>query len=394
MKKQIKAIISLFAICAITAILLALTNMLTAPLIKKAEDAAANEALLVVLPTGEDFQKIDISDYTLPESVTEAYSEKNGGYVFKLNVSGYSPNMIIMCGINADGSVSGATCLSSGETLGHEKTFGDFFKGKTADTLEEVATVSGATKTTGAYKSAVKDAINASIIVGGGSVDIRTEEEILADNLNAALPAGEGKFTSLFIAEVITGVDAIYTADNGKGAVYVCGETFVGVDKDGKVTSADVTAELKTTVEAAAAIINASSLEAIDLSQYSDLPSALTEASKTASGNYVLTLKASGYGINGGNQWHPASGVHIIVKISMTADGKIINCLTVSQQESEGIGDACADSSFYSQFNGKTESNYSEIDAISGATITTNGYIKAVENAFKALKILNGGGGQ
>lgn len=393
MKKQIKAIVVLFAICVITALLLAITNMFTAPIIKKADDAAANAALLEVLPNGEEFTKADISKYKLPASVLEAYTEKNGGSVFKLSVAGYSPNMIIMCGINADGSVSGAVCLSSGETLGYEKTYGESFKGKTEAEVNTVETVSNATKTTAAYKSAVIDAIKASIILNGGTVDIRTEEEILAENLATALPAGEGKFSVLFIAEDIVGVDTIYAADNGKGAVYVCGESFIGVDANGKVVS-ETTAELKSTVEAAAAMINASSLTELDITAYTELPLAVTAASKTASGNYVITLKASGYGINGGNQWHPASGVPIIVKISMTAEGKIINCYTVSEEETDGIGDACADSDFYSQFNGKTESNYSEVDAISGATITTTGYLKAVENAFKALAILNGGDAQ
>ena len=390
MKNHIKAIVSLFVICLVTALLLALTNSLTAPLIKKAEDAKANEALLQVLPTGEGFEKVDISKHKLPATVVEAYSEKNGGYVFKLNTAGYSPDMIIMCGINADGSVSGAVCLSSGETLGYEKTFGDSLKGKTDATINEVNTVSGATKTTGAYRAAVLDAINSFKIIGGESVDIRSEEEILADNLNTALPAGEGKFTSLFIVEEISGVDAIYTADNGKGAVYVCGESFIGVDKDGKIVS-EADATLKATVETAASIIAASSLTDVDITAFEGLPTALTAAQKTASGNYVLTLKAAGYGINGGSQWHPASGEYIVIKISMTAEGKIINCVTVSQAESEGIGDACADSDFYSQFNGKTESNYSDIDVISGATITTSGYKTAVLRAFEAVKILTGG---
>ena len=387
MKKQIKAIISLCVICLVTALLLALTNYLTAPIIEEAQNASANAALLEVLPTGENFEKVDISGFELPATVVEAYNEKNGGRVFKLVTTGYSPNLTIMCGINPDGSVSGALCLSSGETLGYEKTYGESLKGATDATINDIDTISGATKTTGAYRSAVLDAINAFKIIGGESVDIRTEEEILADNLNGALPAGNGKFSPLFIAEEIVGVDAVYTADNGEGAVYVCGESFIGVDKNGKVVS-ETDAELKATVETAAAILSASTSEEIDLTVYEGLPAALKEAAKTASGNYILTLKASGYGING--DWG-ASGEYIVIKISMTSEGKIINCLTVSQAESEGIGDACAKPEFYSQFNGKTEENYKDIDAIGGATITTNGYKTAVLRAFEAVKILTGG---
>ena len=393
MKKQLKSVISLFSICAVIAILLALTNALTLPTIKKNDEAKANEALLLVLPTGEDFKKVDISSYTLPSTVVESYTEKNGGCVFKLVTAGYASDLVIMCGINADGTVSGALCLSSNETLGEEKTYGDKMKGQTADTIDAADTVSGATKTTEAYRGAVKDAINAFIIIGGGSVDLRSEEEILNDNLSAALPSAEGKFTSLFIVEEISGVDSIYTADNRSGAVYVCGESFVAVNSEGKVIS-QTSDELRATVEAAAAVIKASSLTELDLSKYSDLPSALTKASKTASGNFVLTLNGSGYGINGGNQWHPASGEHIVIQISMTPKGKIIQCETVSQKESEGYGDECAKPSFYSQFNGKTESNYNDIDVISGATLTTNGYLNAVKRAFEAVKILQGGTAQ
>ena len=97
------------------------------------------------------------------------------------------------------------------------------------------------------------------------------------------------------------------------------------------------------------------------------------------------------YGIVGGDDYHPASGEYIIVRVSMTPDGKIIDTFTVSQKESQGIGDACADEKFYGQFDGKTESDYKDIDAISGATMTTNGYLKAIERAFEALKTLEGG---
>ena len=77
----------------------------------------------------------------------------------------------------------------------------------------------------------------------------------------------------------------------------------------------------------------------------------------------------------------------------MTKDGNIIDCLTVSQAETNGIGSACADEKFYGQFVGKTEADYESIDAISGATMTTEGYKKAILRAFESVKILEGGTG-
>ena len=81
--------------------------------------------------------------------------------MFRLNATGYSSGMVILCGISADGRVSGSLCLSSGETLGYEKTYGDAVKGVTLSTVDGVDAVSGATKTTEGYRNAVKDALTA-----------------------------------------------------------------------------------------------------------------------------------------------------------------------------------------------------------------------------------------
>ena len=383
MKKSVQSTVVLIAICAVMAILLALTNAVTAPVIKQNQDAAANEALLVVMPEGEGFEKMDISGYTLPSTVTEVYKEAKGGYVITLTTAGYGSGLIVMCGISPDGTVTGAVCLGSTETLGYEKTFGENFTGKDAAGVDAIDTISGATKTTAAYKNAVKDALNTAIILGGGSVDLRDPAQILNDNLSAALPAGEGKFTKLFISEVIEGIDAVYTADNGKGYVFVIGEEFIPVDESGSTDN--------TTVKTAYDILVASTTEDIDLAPYGEDLKHITSAKKTASGNFILEVKGPGYGIKGGDEYHPASGEYIIVRVSMTPEGRIIDTFTVSQEESKGIGDACADEKFYGQFDGKTESDYKDIDAIAGATMTTDGYLTAIERAFTALNTLKGG---
>lgn len=383
MKKSVLSTVALVSICAVMAILLALTNSVTAPIIKQNQEAAANAALLEVMPSGTGFEKVEFDAATLPKTVTEAYKEKSGGYVITLTTTGYSSGLTIMVGVNADGTVSGAVCLASQETLGKEKTYGESFVGKNAAGADAVDTIAGATKTTTAYKNAIKDALNSAIILGGGTVDIRSEEEILQDNLSAALPDGDGKFEKLFIVEVIEGIDAVYTASNGAGYVYVIGDEFIGVP-----TGASSDNE---TVKAAHAILIASSVEDIDLTAYEGLPKRLVSAKKTATGNYILEVEGAGFGIMNDDEYIHSSGEYIKVRVSITPDGKIIDTLTAYQAESEGIGDACAKESFYGQFDGKTEENFRDIDAISGATYTTNGYLKAIENAFAALKILKGG---
>ena len=390
MIKNIKNISVLVSICVVITVLLAATNAITAPIIEKNQNASANAALLEVMPNGSGFEKVDISGYSLPSTVTEVHKETSGvGYVVKLVTAGYGPNMVIMCGVSSDGIVTGAVCLSSNETLSKEKTYGENFDNKDAAAVDAVDTLAGATKTTAAYKNAVKDALNTVVILGGGDVDIRTEEEILADNLSTALPLGQGKFTKLFLVEDIEGIDAIYEADNKTGYVCVVGEQFIGVNAEGSVVTEGV--ENADNITNAVAKIKATTYKEIDLSKYPDLQAYIVSAKKTASGNYVVEAKGAGYGIKGGNEYHPASGEYIIVRVAIAANGKIIDCLTVSEAETDGLGDECAKESFYGQFVGKTEANYTEIDAISGATLTTDGYKQAIQRAYDAVSTLRGG---
>ena len=389
MKNNVKNLVVFVCICTIITLLLATTNFITAPIIQKNASASANKALLEVMPNGQGFEAMDMTAYTLPSTVTEVYKETSGkGYVLQLVTAGYGSDMVLMCGVTTEGVVTGAVCLSSNETLGKEKTYGENFTDKDAAGVDAVDTVASATKTTEAYKNAVKDALNAAIILGGGSVDIRNEEEILNDNLNAALPEGEKKFTKWFRVEQLEGIDAVYAAENQSGYVFVAGEQFIGVKADGTVVPAET--ENPALYTDAVAKIKASSLEAVDFSGYADLQSIIVSAQKTATGNYVIDAKGAGYGIKGGDEYHPASNEYIIVRVAISPDYKILDCLTVSQAETKGLGDVCAEESFYGQFAGKTEADYTEIDGISGATLTTNGYTQAIERAFTAVKTLKG----
>jgi len=386
MKKHLTSIISLTIICAITAVLLAVTNYITKPVIQKNSAAEANEALKIVMPNGEGFEKADISMMELPSAVLEAFSEKNGGYVIKLETAGYASGMVIMCGIDKDGKVTGATCLSSGETLGYEKTYGEKMIGADIGSIDKVDTIATATKTTQGYKNAVKDALNAAIILGGGRVDLRDEAQILNDNLSAALPSAEGKFIKEFLTIKSESGATVYKAENNSGYVFKIQDKFYGVANGVVNQGADET--LKAQILADLDKITSTTLTEIDISG-KELPSQIVKVYKTNYSSYVFELKAAGYGIYGDK--YIASKEHIQIKASVSNDGEIINCETVYQKESEGFGDACASESFYSQFNGKTQSTLEEIDAIAGATVTTRGYKSAISAMFEALNILKGG---
>jgi len=383
MKQNVKSVAVLVSICAVIGLLLAATNAITAPIIEKNAAAAATEGLLKVMPDGTGFEEMDLTQYALPSTVTKAYKEASGkGYVLELTTTGYQSGLKLMCGVSTDGIITGAVCLESNETWGLEKTLGEQMTGKDATTVVDVE--AGATsKTINGYRAAMVDALNAAINLSGGNVDIRTEEQILADNLAAALPAGEGKFTKWFATEEITGVSAVYTADNGAGYVCVIGEQFIGADASGASDNAAVAAAVKA--------VTASTLTDVAFAD-KGLNENITSVKKTATGNYVIEINGLGFGYFGDDHaYQPAKNIPMVIRVSITPAGKIIDCLTVSHQESQGYGAAWGTEEYYGQFNGKTLDTYQTVDTVAGATISNNGYMKAIERCLQAVTILEGG---
>lgn len=399
MMKHIKSVFALVSIVAVMGLLLAVTNSITAPIIEANKLAASNAALQAALPDSAGFEEISLSDYELPETVTAVYKETSGkGYVVQLQTSGNYAEFTITCGIDPDGKLVTTSYTETNATYDNAKDYYKNFIGKDMAGVEAVDTIAGTTNATTAYKQAMKDALNTVTIVAGGSVDLRTEEEILADNLKATLPTGD-IFTKWFATEEITGVDAIYVADNGAGYVALAvaeeiGEDFtgefIGIDADLNIVTAGSTANTEAAFKAVKTL-KASTLTEVDIAD-KGLNENIQAVQKTASGNYVIEINGLGFGYFGDSHiYQPAKHIPIVIKVSLTAEGKIIDCLTVSHEESEGYGDKCANEAYYGQFDGKTAETYTEVEAIAGATKTTNGYMKAIERCFEAVTILEGG---
>ena len=385
-KENIMPTVVLSVICVAVALLLAVVNMVTKPIIDKAANDKANATLTVVLPEGESFEEIDLSTVELPASVTKAYKETNGkGYVFEMSVSGYKSGLVIMCGVDAEGKITGSKYTASSETFGKENDLDNAYNGQALDSFAPNI-ISGATKTSNGYADAVKAALQAHVIMGGGSVDLRDPAQILNDNCNAALGTEGLTFTKWFAVEVLDGVDAIYTAEGTKSVVMSIGEAFVGVGEDGKAVGADVDADAKAKAEAAYAVYTASKLSEVTLPE--GVSKNVLKAYATETGNLVFELQAAGYGING--EYH-TSGEHILIRVAITADGKILDCFTISQSESEKVGDVCATEEFTTRFDGKTEADLDGVDGVAGATITFTGYKEALRRCFTAVTILEGG---
>ena len=408
-KNTLMPAIVLGAIFIVVSLILSGVNMITGPIIEAHQNAAANEALLVVLPEGKNFEEIEItSDY--PASVTKGY-KADGGFVFQMTVTGKSAGLVIMCGIDTDGKVVGTKVIANEETPAYaDKVFPSVegldgsYMGMGLDGFEPYL-VSGATLTSRAFGEAIKAALQAAVLAAGGSVDTRTPEQILQDNCNTALGTDGVKFTKWFALEALDGIDAVYTAENDGGRVYVIGEAFIGV-KNGAVVGADVSEADSDKVLAADTAIGAITLE--DVAKPTGTKATVKSIKKASNGAYVFELAANGY-----QAWFEyGDGTPITIKLSISADGKIIDVLTVSHHETAGLGDACATEDYYEQYRGKENgdviisSNYpdhngtdlipegsTDVGAIAGATYTTVGYQTAIKNAFAAFELLTAEGG-
>lgn len=174
MKTGLKSIIVLTLICLISSALLGSVNYFTAPVIEEATQKASQQACFEVMPEGSSFKELDKTNLGLPSKVTTVYEEENGkGYVFKITTKGYDAGLVIMCGINSDGTVTGAKILSSNETpsIGGQcakASYTSQYIGQT-EGLEDVVAISGATLTSTGFKDAVKMAFEAFNTLKGGT---------------------------------------------------------------------------------------------------------------------------------------------------------------------------------------------------------------------------------
>ena len=159
-------VLSVICICVVA--ILALVNVFTAPVIEANLDAKTQEALLEVMPEGGSFD--EVTDLTgLPSEIAAAYRSSNGGYVFQMAVTGYKSGLVIMCGVDADGNITGAKYIQSSETLGAENELGSKYIGKNVSDYESVDSISGATLTCKGYKQAIGAALKAFDLLKGGA---------------------------------------------------------------------------------------------------------------------------------------------------------------------------------------------------------------------------------
>ncbi len=162
-------VLVLCAISAATALVLALINMLTAPVIAQNEENKRNEAMAEVLPASGYTQ----IDYTGSDPTIDAvFAAEGGGYVFEVSPTGsFSGTFTIMVGVDAGGTVTGTAVTKTAETSGLGANAGraDFraqFVGATGSTAVDkdggnIESLTGATITARCMSNGVNSALTA-----------------------------------------------------------------------------------------------------------------------------------------------------------------------------------------------------------------------------------------
>lgn len=108
-----------------------------------------------------------------------------------------------------------------------------------------------------------------------------------------------------------------------------------------------------------------------------EVPGTVTEIYRDAGGSgYAFVVKAEGYG-------GASNPITLIVGIDST--GEITRCsVTDVSGESAGIGDKVAEKGFLATFEGK-DSALEGVSTISGATISSTGFLEGIRDAFTAF---------
>ena len=108
MKDILKLGTTLFAICAVAASVLGITNNVTAPVIEERNIQASNESRKIVLPQADEFKALEKMNSDIVVEVYEGLKGKDiMGYTIKSTPKGYGGAVEVMVGISKDGKITG-----------------------------------------------------------------------------------------------------------------------------------------------------------------------------------------------------------------------------------------------------------------------------------------------
>ena len=388
-RKQLPAYLILALIALAAALLLAVTNAITAGPIKAHEEAAQNAAFQSVM-TADSFSTMSIPDGCNVTSLVEAKKDgKTIGYCAVSSAKGYGGNVAVTLGVDMDGKIVGCQIgdTNFAETDGFgarwkEPARAEAFIGLSAFGGDTIEAITGATVTSKAVLAASNDVLKCISHVLGKDV----EGDVLAFGVKEEKPAqtveltgdvhqgkavgfGNGEVTARLtlnddgtIAALVIDAstqtpgfgtrcaDEEFTAQFiGKSGPFTLNENVDGL------TGATITSTAA--VEAINAALTSPAMAAEDLEPVATEAPAATEAPMVLENAKTATI--AGFG-----------GADITVQV--TDENGVITALVVdASSQTAGFGQKCAEEAFTSQFVGKSAplTLGEGIDAVASATV-------------------------
>ena len=115
MQHILRLTLTLLAICAVVAAVLAGVNSITAPKIAELTAQKTIEAIAAVLPDAETAKEVDFADDT---GIVSTVYESDSGYAITVKPSGFDGEIEMMVGVDKEGTVLGISIINQSETAG------------------------------------------------------------------------------------------------------------------------------------------------------------------------------------------------------------------------------------------------------------------------------------
>jgi len=403
-KKQMPAFLVLTIICLVAALALAVTNAITKGPIQEHAMKAQREAFGAVM-TADEYIEMTIPEGSGISALVEARTDgKTVGYCVAASSGGYAGPVAVTLGVGVDGKVTGAKIgdTSFAETSGFGSRWlaenqTEQFVGIDVKEGGAIEALSGATVTS----TAVLNASNTALAAVAEVLNIERTEPVLVFGVAEKKPVEQMTLTgdihegsargfasdvrvqlTMDAAGVITGLAIESSGETpsfgtrcmeepdfakqfvGKTAPFAIGGNIDAL-AGATVTSTAVVNAVNAAVEAPA------NPDAVPFGSETVEDEPSVEASASLSGD-VKTGKAWGFQSD------------VVVELTVDANGAITELIVKSDKETPGFGTRCGeDEAFLAQFIGKTAPV--EADVLSGATLTSEAVIKAVNNALTVL---------
>ena len=264
MKDILKLGVTLFAICAVAALVLGVTNNITAPVIEERNIQASNEARKIVLSEADEFKELEGMNSDIVLEVYEGIKDGQViGYTIKTSSKGYGGAIELMVGISKDGKITGVEIGNHSETPGlGSKATEPMFKNQyvdkdvsnsllvvkgSANNDNEISAISGATITS----NGVTNGVNAAMKIYNEKLSGNDNEMAYDENIDPK----EKIFKSASFTELKGKAEGevlrVYEAKNGDEIIgYIFDtetdgysektEVLVGITTDGQIKGVEL----------------------------------------------------------------------------------------------------------------------------------------------------------